>query len=271
MVGNPNQRRVFWTTEAVLGLVAGLVFVWIADGRLADIYGLSPWNSADFIDYCSGLLHMSGEDAPWPIKRSKFAGLIPLGLKPSYGLVGAFRAGALVSTFLVGAGLYAWGRVLAGRAAGLMAVVAALGFAPIVRLPRMLNYYPEATAFFVIGAAMFSAGLMHPKRRGLAWAGAGIGLALCADVRGLVWAVPWTAAALWAIGWGGENRKSAAKAFVLPLILFFFVGRWAYPADTASFESQLVATDFLRTTAASLMFFSTSSDFPTAENMRPSM
>ena len=238
MVAEKNSRG-FWAIESLLAACAGLVFVFLCDQRLADIHGLSPWNSADFIDYCSGLLNMAGEDAPWPSKRSQFAGVLPLMMKPAFGVVGAFRAAALVSTFLVGAGLYAWGRLLAGRLAGLLSVVVALGFAPITRLPRMLNYYPEATAFFVIAAAMVCAGLMHPKRRGLAWAGAGIGLALCADVRGLVWAVPWMAAALGVLWWSTENRKQAAKALFIPIAISFVVGRWAYPAGTASFESQL--------------------------------
>ena len=234
-----SSRRKFWGLEALLAVASGLVFVLACELKLADIHGLAAYNSADFIDYCSGLLHMSGEEAPWPAKRSKLAGLLPLWMTVRYDTVEAFRAAALLSTFLVGAGLYTWGRALAGRTAGLLSVVAALGFAPITRLPRMLNYYPEATALFVIAAAMVSVGLVSAKQRRLGWLGAGVGLALCADVRGLVWAVPWTLAGLLVIWRLTAERRLALRAFLVPILLSFFVGRWAYPAGTASFESQL--------------------------------
>lgn len=234
-----SEAGHFWLIEALLCLVAGGLFLWTADTQLADTHGLSQWNTAVFKDYCAGLLHMGGEDVAWPNKRSQFAGLLPMFFKGSHGVLGALRMGALIGTFLVGAGLYAWGRVLSGRTAGFLTVAFALSCAPMTRLPRMLTHYPESTACFVIAAAMVSAGLIHRQRRGLAWVGAGIGIALCADVRGLVWAVPWAIAALVVLWKFTANRKQAAKAFFIPIVIAFFVGRWAYPANTASFESQL--------------------------------
>jgi hypothetical protein len=227
-----------WGPEALLCLLSGALFVFLADKRLADVHGLAPWNTADFVDYCAAVLNMAGEDAPWPTKRAQLPGLLPLVFYEGAGMAGALRAGAVISTFLVGCGLYGWGRVLAGRTAGLLSVVAALAFAPVTRLPRMLSFYPEVTAMLVIGAALVTAGLLSKKARGLAWAGAGIGLVLCADVRGLVWAVPWMGAALWVL-WKSEARRTAAKWLFVPLMLSFLVGRWSFPAGTESFESQL--------------------------------
>ena len=233
-----ESRRSFWGAEIVLALACGLGFLYLADKRLAGVHGLAPWNTADFVDYCSALLNMAGQDAPWPNKRAQLPGALPLLFFGKMGVAGALRAGAVVSTALVGAGIYAWGRVLAGRTAGVLSVVAALAFGPVTRLPRMLTFYPEVTALLVVGAALISAGLLAKRPKALAWAGAGIGLVLCADVRGLVWAVPWMAMALWRV-WKSEARRTAAKWLFWPLALSFLVGRWSFPAGTASFESQL--------------------------------
>ena len=232
-----SDRR-FWAVEALICVLCGLFFVLVADRRLADIHGLSPWNTADFVDYCSAVLNMAGEQAPWPTKRSQLAGLLPQLFYGGSGVTYALRAGAVLSTFLLGCGLYGWGRLLAGRSAGVFTVIAALSFAPVTRLPRMLTFYPEVAAMLVIGAALVTAGLLSKKPKGLGWAGAGIGLVLCADVRGLVWAVPWMAAALWGL-WKSDSRRTAAKWLMVPIGISFLIGRWSFPAGTESFESQL--------------------------------
>ena len=237
---NPESRsnRAFWGVEILLAVACGLGFLFLADKRLADVHGLAPWNTADFVDYCSAVLNMAGQEAPWPTKRAQLPGSLAALFYGKMGVAGSLRAGAVVSTFVVGVGLYTWGRVIAGRTAGLLSVVAALAFAPITRLPRMLTLYPEVTAALVLGAALVSAGLMSKKPKAMAWVGAGLGLVLCADVRGLVWAVPWAVAALWCL-WKSESRRTSAKWLLAPLLLSFFIGRWSFPAGTESFESQL--------------------------------
>ncbi len=227
-----------WLAELLLGGLCGLLFLVLADRYLADIYGLAPWNSADFVDYCSGWLNMTGEEAPWPIKRARLPALLPVLASHGGGMMDSFRVGAVISTFVIGSGLYAWARILAGRTAGMLATIAALGMAPMTRLPRMLTFYPELTATIVVGAALVSAGLLNRDRRALAFAGAGIGLVLCADVRGLAWAVPWMAGAL-AMLWWSKHRRTSALCLFVPLALSFLVGRWSFPPEAASFEAQL--------------------------------
>jgi hypothetical protein len=225
--------------EALIASVCGLGFLWLADVRLGRVHMLDAFNTADMVDYCNGILHLSGDtDVAWSLKRSRITGLVAAAIAESRGIMGGLRGSSVVATALIGSGLYLWGRVASGRTAGLIAVAAGLAFSPLVLLPRILTFYPMVSAFFVLGAVGLTAGIVHRTPRTLALAGAGIGLALLADVRGLVWAVPWTAGALIAV-WQCANRKRAMLWLMAPLLASFAVARWSYPADSVSFERQL--------------------------------
>ena len=151
---------------------------------------LDPWNTADLSDYCNAILHLNGEpDVPWSIKRSKITGWLAAPLAESAGIMTALRTSSIVAAVLVGAGLYAWGRAAAGRTAGLLAALAGLALGPVVLLSRILTFYPMVAAFLVVGAALCTMGIVSKNPKHLALTGAGMGLALLADVRELVWAV----------------------------------------------------------------------------------
>jgi hypothetical protein len=86
---------------------------------------LAPWNTADISDYCNGLLHLLDEpDVPWSIKRSKITAWAALPLAKSVGIMSSLRWSSAVATVLVGGGLYLWGRLIAGRTAGLLSSIA---------------------------------------------------------------------------------------------------------------------------------------------------
>jgi hypothetical protein len=75
-VVNPESKpnRAFWGVEILLAIASGLGFLFLADKRLAEVHGLAPWNTADFVDYCSAVLNMAGQEAPWPTKRAQLPG-----------------------------------------------------------------------------------------------------------------------------------------------------------------------------------------------------
>ncbi len=227
--------------DLAIALVMGAAFWWIADEDLARAHMLDPWNTADLSDYCNAILHLNGEpDVPWSIKRSKITGWLAAPLAGSEGIMSALRTSSIAASMLVGGGLYLWGRAAAGRTAGVLAMLAGLALGPLVLLSRILTFYPMVAAFLVVGAALTTAGIVSKNPRHLALTGAGLGLALLADVRGLVWAGPWGLAATWAI-WRSSERRVALKWFLTPLVASYFVARWSFPADAVSLEAQMDA------------------------------
>ena len=204
-------------TDATIAITMGAAFWWVADNQLARTHMLDPWNTADLSDYCNAILHLNGDpDVPWSIKRSKITGWLAAPLAQANGIMTALRASSIAAAILVGCGLYAWGRAAAGRTAGLLAVLAGLALAPLVLLSRILTFYPMVAAFLVVGAALAAAGIVSKNPKRLALTGLGMGLALLADVRGLVWAGPWGLAAAWAI-WRSSARATALMWFLATL------------------------------------------------------
>jgi hypothetical protein len=228
-----------WPIDLLIAVVCGLGFWWVAFEDLGRAHMLAPWNTADISDYCNGLLHLLDEpDVPWSIKRSKITAWAALPLAKSVGIMSSLRWSSAVATVLVGGGLYLWGRLIAGRTAGLLSSIAGLAFSPLVLLPRILTLYPMVSAFFVLGAVGVTTGIVKRNPRSLVWAGAGIGLALLGDVRGLVWAVPWMVGALLAVLYS-SHRKQALSWLFAPLVLSFLVGHFSYTDNAVSFEAQL--------------------------------
>ena len=82
-------------------------------------------------------------------------------------------------------------------------------------------------------------------------AGMGIGAVLLVDVRGLMWALPLLGGAGLAAVWGVKKdedveprvmwtrRGLLLAALVLPIVVSYQLGTWAYPAHTTSLELQL--------------------------------
>jgi len=226
-------------TDATIAITVGAAFWWVADNQLARTHMLDPWNTADLSDYCNAILHLNGDpDVPWSIKRSKITGWLAAPLAQDNGIMTALRASSIAAAILVGCGLYAWGRAAAGRTAGLLAVLAGLALAPLVLLSRILTFYPMVAAFLVVGAALAAAGIVSKNPKHLALTGLGMGLALLADVRGLVWAGPWGLAAAWAI-WRSPDRTTALKWFLAPLAASYLAARWSFPVDAVSLEAQM--------------------------------
>jgi hypothetical protein len=212
-----------------------------SNGWLAERYLFGQWMSADFADYCGGILSSLQDDPElWPTKRSHLAGWLPSVLASQLGVLGGLRWAALLSTFVTGACLYLWAGLLGGRTAGLLATTLALALAPITFLPRSLSFYPPMTALLMVGAVCVTHGLLRRDARGMLWAGAGLALVLLVDVRGLVWAGLWGVGCL---GWilAGQNRRLALGALALPLLLSLPLGPMAYPEDAAPLERQMDA------------------------------
>ena len=208
--------------------------------------------STDFMEYCGGLGSMMLDDeAGWPAKRSRGAAWLPDLMAGPLGILDGLAMAAVISCGLIGGGLYLWGRALGGRTAGVVAMLASLAMGPMVLLSRMLSYYPEIIASFVLGAAATAWAIRARTPMTMLLAGTGIGAVLLVDVRGLMWALPLLGGAGLAalLGVRKEDgveprviwtrRALLVGALLVPIVLSYQAGTWAYPAHTTSLELQL--------------------------------
>lgn len=202
--------------------------------------GPAPLTSADFQSYCGALAGLrEGTVAHWYPMRSVAAGLLPGVLSGPLGLLEGFVVASLLSWAGVLAGIWIWGRALHGRVAATVAAVLACAVAPLVLVSRHLSFYPEITASMVLCAASGAWAARRRTRLSLVLAGCGVGLALLADARGLIWGGAVFALGV-AVAFGRGWRRSPARLalLLLPVVLSYGLGRWAY-APTFSLEVQL--------------------------------
>ena len=237
---SPDRRPAAasrWEWLAVAGL--GLLGAVVADQWFGGFHLGGPWTSSDFQDYCAGVWSL-WTDVPeaFPVKRSRLAGVLAAWTGAD-DVVTALQRGAWLGAAGGFVGLAAWARVLGGRGAAVVAVVLAWAVAPLVLGSRMYTFYPAMNAVLVGGSAVVAGAVVQPRRATLAAAGAAVGLALCIDVRGVLWAGPWLLA-LAAVGLRpAPDRGLRLLSLAVPVALSFGLGAWAFPAEALSLEQQL--------------------------------
>ncbi len=229
--------------ELLLGLAAGagaaaLAFAWLAPFHLAE-----SLTAADFLDYCTGVVSLVDADPSlWPLKRARLAGWPAARLSQQHGVVDGLLIAAIAATGLMSTGLYLWGSALAGRSAGLATVALALSMSPLVIQARMLSYYPVVNATLALAASGVAIAARVRSLPAFLGAGLGIGLCLNADLRALVWALPFLGVSLLVAILGKvPPRVKAARllALGLPLVAAHSLGQWSYPRAAYSLEQQL--------------------------------
>jgi hypothetical protein len=117
----------------------------------------------------------------------------------------------------------------------------------MVLLSRMLNFYPEIIASFVLASAAAAWAIRSRTPWSMLWAGLGIGVVLLMDVRGLMWALPlFGGVALAALlgkqqeyGTGRANPLLLLSSLCLPIVISYLLGDWAYPDNTTTLEQQV--------------------------------
>ncbi len=177
----------------------------------------------------------------WPPGRYPLPALLvrPLGwagdVHDMWLLAAALSVGAL------GAGLYLWGRAVAGTAAGLCAALLVGSVPDLAILARTVNAYPEITALWTLGAGLAAYALRFPHPVTLVLAGCGAAGVFSSDARGLVPGVPVFFVAVIAAlaARGGWRRRGLGLALVLLPVL----GSWglhrASPIHLFSLEERI--------------------------------
>lgn len=236
----PSRDRWAWGIDLALAVVSGLVAAsasrWLSAFHLTG----GVWTVTDLHEYCGTVASMAGGGPGMSHQRSKLAGWLASVLAASRGVLGALGAAAMVHVGVAGAALYLWGRAIHGRTAGLCVVLCALSLAPFVVASRDLRFYPAFMAAFAVGAAGTALALRYRSLPALLFAGAGVGLCLLADLRGLTYGLAFGGLGLVAVLWAHPKRwPLRLSCFALPINGAWWLGRWAYGDTTSPLEGQV--------------------------------
>ncbi|MCK6519123.1 hypothetical protein L6R46_29175 [Myxococcota bacterium] len=229
-----------WPRELGLAAVVGALFAALCGLWLARFYLIGDnFLCSDFHEYCSSVSALAMDEPERFTKQRSAAAALPAALISRHtGLIDGMAWAGLLSSGLIGAGLYLWGRAAHSRLAGISAALSAATMMPVVVMSRTLSLYDEMTGWFVLGGAGAAVAWRQRSPGALFFAGIGVGLAGLADFRGLFWAVSYLGlglvAAIWpAPGVAGLGRRLLRTvlnltAFVLPVIYAWRLGPWAY-------------------------------------------
>lgn len=245
--GSRVDRSWDWRIDPALTLVCGVCLGAVWGFWLARFHLLGEVvTAADFQGYCGSVSSLRGDHegylAYWYPMRSLASGLLPSLLARSMGILDGLAAGALISGMVIAGGLYLWGRALGGRLSGVTAAIAGGAVAPLVLTTRLVSFYPEITAALTLSAAGAALALRFRTWPAIAAGSTGAALALLADTRGLIWALPALALTAVAVALPPRTRLLyRIIALCLPLVLSFLLGRAAY-APTAPLEFQLATS-----------------------------
>ncbi len=207
------------------------------------------WAASDFAEYCALALGVEegGLATSMSLNRSRLSAWLPGALSARLGILDSFAVATWISVTVTNLGLWIWGRALHSRLAGAAAVVLASTLPMAAQLSRTLSLYPEVTAALVLASGLSCLALRHRHPVLRLAAGAGIGLVLLIDGRGLLWALALSPLGLLAclgLPWADWRRPPwrrialGSLLFALPIQLSWFAGPRAYSAQTVSLEEQ---------------------------------
>jgi hypothetical protein len=229
-----------WRIDPALAVVVAVVVAslqasWFVHFPLAgDVV-----TTSDFQEYCASIDLASQRNwGPMSRNRSRLPGLLLAQLRGP-GVIESLATGAVLSAGVTAGGVYLWGRGLHGRLAGVLAALAILTLHPLVTQVRTLSYYPMITATLCVccGLAAVAVRLRHPVA--MLFAGAGMGLALSMDLRGLIWVLPCLSVCV-AASMGSKWVHAPLRwlGLAVPIWVSWATGRYAYKPETTPLEIQ---------------------------------
>lgn len=211
---------------ALAALITGFGTAWWMPRYFMRGFALS---GSDFYQYCDVVLAVAAGRADVNPHRGWAGAVLPAALMPQVGVIGGLALSSALAMGLYGAALYAWGRAVHGRLAGLAAATAALSVAPLVLMARTTSFYPMGVALSTAACAGAALCVRAPGLASALACGAACGLALLVDVRAIFWVL--AALGVAAIG---LLRPLSARALLwlptlaLPLVLSYRVAA-SYP------------------------------------------
>ena len=234
----PKSTKLSFGVGIGMALLLGMASIWNY-GWYTDL----PYFETDLSEYCVAIELMKEDwvNGDMPPKRSRLAAVLPWILAQYWPILDALALSSIfctIGTFLC---LYIWAWALFGPGPALISTVSISMMAPIVLMSRFLTFYPPIV--FVTVLASMALALWWKFRHWTAalLCGVSIGLCLCIDVRGVVWAVPFWVGAHGLLILGDTYLKRVGQFFALniPVWSSWFLGWWAYTANSASLEKQM--------------------------------
>ncbi|MEY3212730.1 MAG: hypothetical protein RIT28_3211 [Pseudomonadota bacterium] len=203
-------------------------------------YPIKPWMASDFYEYCATVgAARDSHTGMMSAQRSAFTAMPSAWLSESFGLIDGMGLAASVAMFVLGVGLYLWGRALGGVSAGLLTALVGPAFPPLVALSRNLSFYPESTAIYTLGAACGALALRYRTAPAVVAGAVGAGLCFLVDPRGLFFGLPVLCATLLAALWNHPRRWPLNLTLIaLVMVVAWFSGKSAY-ANAHSLEGTM--------------------------------
>ncbi len=229
----PRSRLAGVAIDLLLMLVCGVGLSAANAGWFARIsLDPQPFLCTDFHEYCGSIagIVLGNMDDVSP-QRSPLTMMLSASLAKRLGLVDGMEVAALISTAVIGASLYLWGRAILDRTAGALAAMAGTVFVPLVALSRTLSLYPEMAAVFTLGAGLTALALRTRGPLAVLGAGVAAGACLLVDARGLFWALPYLGLGLLAAVWpppGTRGIPAITRNAVISLVALALpiIGSW---------------------------------------------
>jgi hypothetical protein len=242
-VGQRTHPSARWenAVDLPLTLLSGLAFLVVSAFWIAPmIVVLSPLMSSDFGQYCESVgAFRDGDLSGWIRQRSLVAGALPGALAGPLGIVDGLLMGAWISHWVMGVGLFLWGRAAHSRMAGIMTCLLGCAVHPVVYLSRTVSFYPEVIAICVLSSGLALLALRERRWPMVLAAGLGIGLVLLVDARGLIFAGPVLTMAVLAVVTGPRrHRWPSAGVLIACMVGSYQIGHHTTWSDSVSLELQ---------------------------------
>ncbi len=242
-VADEPEPWSLWDAGGAAGL--GIAFA-LATALWFPSYFLTkaPLTASDWSQYCESVGAVQGGHAEAVnIQRSMYAAMLPGVLARGFGVLGGLMIAAIVSQAVLAAGLYTWARTVAGRCAGIAAVILAMGMTPLATLSRTVTFYPQDVAVMTLCGAGTALALTRRDTPGLLASGVGAGLALLWDPRGMYWALTAVAAGTVAALAAGASSRRVAGLFSVwaPVVVSWGIARTWTPPSASGLTRQTAA------------------------------
>ena len=239
----------------VVMLVMGFLFVY-------PVHLPISYFDTDFIDYCVGIESLDHKRLKTPYKRSAIAALLPYGLARPFGVINGMGLASIACCLGTFGICVRWLMDLCPKVnVYWVATLVFCSMGPMLSLSRMFNFYPEITVAFFFGAYTTFRLIRQTTVVNALLASAGVVLAFCIDVRGLVWGIPYGVLSVGVLLWSRAWKETFL--WVSVLFMGWPIGRFAYHTLHSPLSRQLDVRPLYYKLDPSVLEYAPPYDYPT--------
>jgi len=164
--------------------------------------------------------------------------ILPRFFYERYGVFDALAIASILSLAFTSFSSGLWARFVSGRSAGYVAIAITLCLGPLCLMGHIISSYPEMSLCFVIGAVTTTLALRRPSSATIFLSASGIGLALLADPRGLLWGLSFLGLLALRIVFHKHRIRYTCIA-IGTLYISWKMGALVYVPEAIGFEEQV--------------------------------